>query len=125
RGVLLGGLALLEALEDLADDRLRRDLGGAERHVEVVGLAEAELADDVGEQRRAGDALRRQALLAQRLLERLAARVLGVLAVLGLEPLLDLVARARGLHDREPVARGPALALGGQDLDDVARAQLV
>ena len=59
----------------------------AERDVEVVGLAEAQLADHVGQQRRAGDPLRRQALLAQRLLERLAAGVLGVLARLGLEPL--------------------------------------
>ena len=43
----------------LVDDDLRRDLGPAERDVEVVGLAEAHLADDVGEQRRAGDLLRR------------------------------------------------------------------
>ncbi len=59
-------LARLEALHDLVGDRLRRDLALAERDVEVVGLAEAHLADDVGEQRRAGDLLRRQAALAQR-----------------------------------------------------------
>ena len=42
-----------------------------------------------------------------------------VLAGLGLEPLLDLVARPGRLDHRQPVARGAALALGGQDLDDV------
>ena len=121
----LGGLALLEALEDLVDDDLRRDLRAAERDVEVVGLAEAHLADDVGEQRRAGDLLRRQAGLAQVLLEQLAAGVLGVLAALGLEPLADLVARARRLDDRQPVARGTALALAREHLDAVAGLQLV
>ena len=62
-GLVLGGLALLEALHDLVDDDLRRDLRPAERDVEVVGLAEAHLADHVGQQRRADDLLRRQALL--------------------------------------------------------------
>src|SRR4029079_16956971 len=76
-------------------------------------------------QRGAGDLLRRQARLRERLLQERAARVLGVLARFLLEPLLDLVARAGRLHDREPVARRAALALGGQDLDDVARLQLV
>ena len=59
------------------------------------------------------------------LLQELAAGVLGVLTRLGLEPLLDLVAGTRGLHHREPVPRGPPLALGGQHLDDVSGAQLV
>src|SRR4051794_24103943 len=118
-------LALLEALQDLADDDLRRDLRAAEGDVEVLGLAEAHLADDVGEQRRSGDLLRRQAGLRERLLQQAAAGVLGVLAALLLEPLLDLVARARGLHHGEPVARRAALALGRQDLDDVARLQRV
>ena len=63
--------------------------------------------------------------LAQVLLQQVAADVLGVLARLGLEPLLDLVPRAGRLDHRQPVARGSALALGGEDLDDVARAQLV
>ena len=61
----------------------------------------------------------------QVLLQQLAAGVLGVLARLGLEPLLDLVARAGGLDHGEPVARRAALALGGQHLDDVAGLQLV
>src|SRR3712207_8128067 len=42
------------------------------------------------------------------LLQQDAAGVLGVLARLGLEPLLDLVARPRGLDDAEPVARRAA-----------------
>ena len=119
------GLALLEALHDLVDDDLRRDLRAAERDVEVVGLLEAELADDVGQQRRAGQLLRRQAGLVEVLLQQLAAGVLGVLARLGLEPGLDLVAGAGRLDQRQPVARRAALALGGEDLDDVARLQLV
>ena len=107
----VGRLALLEALHDLVDDELGRDLGRAQGDVEVVRLAVADFADHVGEQRRAGDPLRRQALLAQVLLQQVAPAVLGVLARLGLEPLLDLVARARRLDDREPIARGAALAL--------------
>ena len=102
-----------------------RDLRAAERDVEVVGLLEAQLADDVGQQRRAGQLLRRQAGLVEVLLQQLAAGVLGVVARLGLEPGLDLVAGAGRLDQREPVARRAALALGGEDLDDVARLQLV
>src|SRR3954471_23012072 len=121
----LGRLALLEALHHLVDDDLRRDLRAAEGDVEVLGLAEAHLADDVRQQRRAGDLLRRPPRLVHVLLQQRAARVLGVLARLLLEPLLDLVARAGRLDDGQPVARRAALALGGQDLDDVARLQLV
>src|ERR1035437_2662280 len=120
-----GGPARLRALEHVVDAQLGRDLRGAERDVEVIGLAVAALGDPVREQRRAGELLRRQALFAQVLLQQLAPRVLGVLARLRLEPLLDLVARTRGLDHRQPVARGAALALGGEDLDDVAGAQLV
>ena len=125
RRLVVGRLALLQALHDLVDDDLGRDLGAAERDVEVVGLAVAHLADHVGEQRRAGDLLRRQARLLEVLLQQLAAGVLGVLARLGLEPGADLVARAGRLDDGEPVARRAALALGGEHLDDVARLQLV
>ena len=63
--------------------------------------------------------------LVQVLLEQDAPGVLGVLPRLLLEPLADLVARPGGLHQRQPVAGGAALALGGEDLHDVARAQLV
>ncbi len=124
-GRAVGGLALLEALHDLVDDDLRRDLRGAERDVELVALAEAHLADHVREQRRADDPLCGQPLLLEVVLQQLAAGVLGVLARLALEELPDLVSRAGRLDDREPVARRAALALGGQHLDDVARLQLV
>ena len=125
RRLVVGGLALLEPLEHLVDDRLGGDLRAAERDVEVVGLPEAHLADHVGEQRRADDLLRRQPGLLEVLVQQLAAGVLGVLARLGLEPGADLVARAGRLDDRQPVARRAALALGGEHLDDVAGLQLV
>ena len=69
--------------------------------------------------------LHRQAALAQRLLELLATLALGVLAALLLEPGADLVAGAARPHQLQPVARGAALLLRGQDLDDVAGPQLV
>src|SRR5207253_9978432 len=58
-------------------------------------------------------------------LEHLAAGPLGILAALALEPGADLRLRARGLGERKPVARRAAGLLGGEDLADVARAQLV
>ena len=63
--------------------------------------------------------------LVEVLLQQRAAGVLGVLARLLLEPLLDLVARARGLDHGQPVARRAALALARQHLDDVAGLQRV
>ena len=74
RRLVVGRLARLQALHDLVDDDLGRDLGAAERDVEVVGLAVAHLADHVRQQRRAGDLLRRQAGLLEVLLQQLAAR---------------------------------------------------
>ena len=124
-GLAACGLAVLETLEDLLRDDLRRDLGRAEGDVEVVGLLEAHLADHVGEDRRAHELLRREALAPEVLLEQLATRVLGVLARLGAEPLLDLVAGARRLDQGQPVPGGAALALGGEHLDDVPGLQLV
>ena len=110
-GDLDPGLALLQPLQHLVDDDLRRDLRAAERDVEVVGLVEAHLADHVRQQRRAGDLLRGQAGLVEVLLQQVAAGVLGVLARLGLEPGLDLVARAGGLdHARASRATGRARA---------------
>ena len=98
-------LAALEPLHDLVDRRLRRDLAAAKRDVEVVGLAKAHLADHVGQKRRARDPLRRQALLLQRGLKLLAPAALRVLALLAGERGADLVARAAGAHDAQPVAR--------------------
>src|SRR4051794_12881348 len=119
------GLALLQPLHQLVDDDRGGDLRLAERDVEVLALLEAHLSDHVGEQRRAGHLLRRQARALHVLVQDLAAGALRVLAALALEPGADLRLRARRLRERQPVARWPALLLRGQHLADVARLQLV
>ena len=124
-GVLFRDLRRLQPLDDLVDDLIRRELSGAEREVEVLRLLEARLSDHLGEHGGAGDLPVRQLLLLQRLLEGLAALLLGVLARLAGEPLPDLVPRARGLRERQPVARRAAPALRRQDLDEVAALQRV
>src|SRR5207244_7910350 len=91
-----------------------------EREVEVLGLLEVHVADDLGEHGRAGELPVRQLRRLQRALERLAALLFLVLARLAREPLPDLVTRARGRGQREPVARRAAAGLRGQDLDEVA-----
>src|SRR5437660_195118 len=64
-------------------------------------------------------------LLLQGLFERLTPLGLGVLARLAREPLADLVARARALRERHPVARRAAALLRRENLDEVAVLQLV
>ena len=119
------GLALLEPLHDLVDDDLRRDLRAAERDVEVVGLLKpisrmtsASSAEPVifcaGR-----PAFLRCSCSSSRPVCSESSRDSA------LNQALDLVARAGGLDDGEPVARRPALALGGEHLDDVAGLQLV
>ena len=103
--LLLGHLGRLQPLQHLVDDLADRHLAAADGDVEVVGLLEAHLADQLGEQRRRGELLARQAVRAEGLRERVAALLLEVLALLVGEPLADLVAGARGAHEREPVAR--------------------
>src|SRR5581483_6067237 len=61
----------------------------------------------------------------QLLFERLLSGENVLLAPLFAEPLLDLVFRARGLDDREPVQRWMAARLVHQDLADVAVLHLV
>ena len=117
--LLLDGLAPLQTLHHLVGDDLGRDLRLAEGDVEVVRLAEAHLADHVDQQRRSGELLVGQALLLERLRELVAALVLGVLAPLAREPGTDLVARAAGANQLQPVARGTTALLGGEHLDDV------
>ena len=68
--------------------------------------------------------LQGDAVLARFFLDHLAANLNGPLALMHIEPMLDLVARARGLHQPEPVAAGFVARLG-DDLDNVARMQLV
>ena len=70
------------------------------------------------------DVLQRDAILARFFLDQLAADFNGTLALVDIEPVLDLVARARRLDDGQPVAAGLVPGLG-QDLDDVAAVQLV
>ncbi len=50
--------------------------------------------------------------------------MLAVLALLAAEVLADLLARPRRVDDVEPVAGRPVARLAGDDLDDVAAAQL-
>ncbi len=125
RRLLGDGLAGLQAAQDLVDHHLDRRLAQPQRDVELVGLPEAHLLDDLQEQRRAGHPLARQARFAQALLERLAALVLGVLAPLAAEELADLRARLGGLDEVQPVARRRARGLRGEDLDEVPRLERV
>ena len=65
----------------------------------------------------------RDLILARLALQQLAAHLDGALALVLVEPVLDLVAGARALGEAEPVAAGGVAGLRG-DLDDVAVAQL-
>ena len=126
RLVLLDRLARLQPLHQLVGDRLGRDLALAEGDVEVGRLAVAHLADHVGEQRRH----RRPSASAGRACAAPPRALRGRCCSASSRPLLfeegaDLVAGAAGADQLQPVARGAALLLRGQDLDDVARAQLV
>ena len=123
--LFLGHLRRLQPSEHLLDDLADRELARAERDVEVLGLLEAGLADHLREHRRARELAVRQLLGLQRLLERLAPLVLGVLTRLAREPLADLVPCARRAGERHPVARRAAAALRRQDLDEVAAVQRV
>jgi hypothetical protein len=66
----------------------------------------------------------RELVLARLAFQQLAADLNGALALVLVEPVLDLVARARALGKAQPVAAGRVAGLR-DDLDDVAVAQLV
>src|SRR5208337_4504695 len=68
--------------------------------------------------------LQRDAVFAHFFFDQLASDFNGALALVDIEPVLDLVAGARGLDDGEPVAAGLVSGLG-DDFDDVAGMQLV
>ena len=70
------------------------------------------------------DFFQRDAVLARFFFDHLAANLDGALALVHVEPVLDFVARARGLDQAEPVAAGLVAGLG-EDFDDVAGVQLV
>src|SRR5439155_5244289 len=99
------GLLRLQALDHLVDDCTGLELPRAEREVEVLGLLEARVADHLREHRRAAQLRVRQVLLLERVLERLAALLLLVLARFARKPLADLAPRPRALRQRHPVAR--------------------
>ena len=108
-GLFLGDLLGLQALDHLVDDLRRLELPRAEREVEVLGLLEARSRGSPARAAAEPASFRYgQVLLLQRLLERLAALLLGLLARLAREPLADLVPRARRLRERQPVARRAA-----------------
>ena len=111
----------LHRLEELAHHGRRREVPLADRRVQRGDVAVPGLLGDRGQRLARRDPLDRQAFLAQRagegvlaLLDRLLAPLLG-------EPRTDLVAGTRALDELQPVAAGTgALALGREDLDDVA-----
>src|SRR6185295_7015235 len=93
----------LQALQHLVHHLARAELAGPHREVEVLRLLEAEVSDDLGEDRRALELPIRKVLRLQRLVERLTSLGLRLAFRLALEPLPDLVAGARGSRDRHPV----------------------
>src|SRR5437879_752628 len=99
-----GGLAVADGGQQVVGRRVA-EVGGRARHL----LA--------GQERR-----RVQPVLLRLALEQLAAELDGARALLDLEPLVDLGARARGLDELEPIA-ARVLVGRGHDLDDVALAQ--
>ncbi len=96
------------ALQDLVDHGAHGDAAGAEGDVQVFGLLVANVLDDPREDLGREELLRRQALATQRLLQQVAARVLGVFALLAAEVLAHLLPGPRRRDDAQPVARRPA-----------------
>ncbi len=118
RGLLVGG-GWRKTGEHLAGGELSVTDGGHQ----VVGAPEAELVADL----LILDflhVLERHAILARFFFDQLAADFDGALALVDVEPVLDLLARAAGFHQGQPIAAGPVSGLG-DDLDDVAATQLV
>ncbi len=70
------------------------------------------------------DFLQRDAVLAGFLFDQLAADFDGALALVDLQPVLDLLAGAPRLDEAQPVAAGMMSGLG-EDFDDVAGVELV
>ena len=107
------------------DDRLGADRAVADRRVEVVDGVVVEGLGDLGDAVHADRPDRGAGQAAELALERLTAVDDVLVAVLALEPLADLLAGVAGPDDVQPVARRAVLALGRDDLDDVAVLQPV
>ncbi len=103
----------------------RADRAVADGGVEVVEVVEVVLPGDLDDPLVADRLDRLAGQPAELALERLAAVDDVVVALLALEPGPDLLPGVAGPDDVEPVARRPVLALGRDDLDDVAVLQPV
>src|SRR5690349_11489711 len=102
------------------DHRLRADCAVPDGGIEVVDRLVVELPRDLEDLVRPDrcDARSRQAT--ELAFERFTAVDDVFVAVLALEPLADLLPGVGGPNDVEPITRRPMLALGRDDLDDVA-----
>ncbi len=100
-----------------------RVLAVADARHQVVGTAESVVA---GRSLQVGffDFLERDAVFARFFFDQLFSDFNGALALVNIEPVLDLVAGTRGLDDGEPVAAGLVSGLG-DDFDDVAGTEFV
>ena len=117
-------LAAAQLLLQPLHDRLGRHVVLADGGVQRLEVGVVHRLGDVVERRRRRQLLDRQTLLAQRLGQLLAPGVDGVDPALTREPLADLGAGLRRVHELQPVAaRARALDLAGEDLDGVARRQ--
>ena len=103
------------------------ELPGAEREVEVLGLLEAHLADDLGQERRAGELLVRQVVLLERVLERRRGRAARSSSRVSRKNHWRILLRAREEATSDSQSRdGPRLVLlGREDLDEVAASAAV
>ena len=127
RGVLAlrsPGRGTLEILADLAQNLDRGDAAVADGGVEIVQAVEGQLAQELRLKVLILEQARAQTGAAQLGLEAGPAADDVLLALLALEPLLDLGAGLVGFAEIEPVAGRTLGGFGGQDLHDVAVFQL-
>src|SRR5207237_10039585 len=97
-----------------------------DRDVEGVEVGLLQIRGDPLERLLGGQSLEREVLLAHLPLEEVFPLSGRILAASPCEPLPDLVPRARGRDELEPILRRSlSLRLGGEDVDGVPRAELV
>src|SRR5439155_14159084 len=119
------GLRLLVQDAEFRDDLRRGERAVAEGREEGLDVVHVQIRRRLGEVVRGEirERMLRDAL--QLLVQELLAVGDVLLALLPLEPLADLLARTGSADDGEPVPRGAARRLAGDDLDDVARRERV